>query len=82
VFDDKYFIILVSASLALLKAVNENLPVFPMFDLSKIQYIRSSRNTTEQLVFCVEMRYSNLLEGITEIFPIILHFCLVWKTPV
>ena len=45
-----------------------------MFDLSEIQYIRSSHNTTEQLVFCIKTWYSNTLEGINEIFPTILHF--------
>jgi hypothetical protein len=45
-----------------------------MFDLSEIQYIRSSRNTAEQLLFCMKTWYSNLLEGITEIFPTFLHF--------
>lgn len=63
-----------SKILDLLKALNEFLSVFPMFDLSEIQYIRSSRNTTEQLVFYMKTRYSNLLKGITEIFPTILHF--------
>jgi len=45
-----------------------------MFDLRETQYIRSSRNTAEQLQFCMKTRYSNLLEGITEIFPTFLHF--------
>jgi hypothetical protein len=45
-----------------------------MFDLSKIQYIRSSCNTAEQLVFCMKTQYNNLLKDITEIFPTFLHF--------
>lgn len=63
-----------SVIVALLKAVNEFLPMFPMSDFSIIQYIRSSCNSAEQLVFCMKTRYSNLLEGITEIFPTFLHF--------
>jgi hypothetical protein len=48
--------------------------MFPVFALSKIQNTKSSSNTTEHLEFCMKKRYSNLLEGITEIFPTFLNF--------